>query len=207
MLTPPLQVLNAGKGGKGDGQEESFSALKRRRTDAPPVVSVTPEKISAAAAALHAWLSLEKSPLRAILAILGGEGVFFAAHVAERVARGWAGEDFDSTANAVAASATADTSAIAGTRAAAAVAPLLPPLPTTLPPLRFRRCYRYCPSLRHARSRCRWRTWRSRWTTLPPVAVQRALSLTLVDTGTLLLDGVDGVTPDAVEVWLSGAQL
>ena len=50
------------------------------------------------------------------------------------------------------------------------------------------------------------RAWRSRWTTLLSVAVQRALALTLVDTGTLLLDAVDGVGPDAVEVWLSGAQ-
>ena len=90
QLRPHLQVLNAGASTGGSGGASFASARKRQRTAAAPAVPRDEATIRAAAAAFHAWLMLERSPFRAIMAVLAGKGVFFVGHVAEKTARGWA---------------------------------------------------------------------------------------------------------------------
>ena len=77
-----LQILNAGLA--SSAYTGGFSPLKRKRTAAPVATMPTEDELRAAAAAVHGWLQKPASPLRAILTILCGKGVFFAAHVVEK---------------------------------------------------------------------------------------------------------------------------
>jgi hypothetical protein len=96
-LAPALRILNAGKGAENDETAASFSAFKKHKGNAGssskdtgrPASSTTAD-IEKAAAEYHDWLSKETTPLRAVLAILAGNGTFFAAHVAEKTSRAWA---------------------------------------------------------------------------------------------------------------------
>lgn len=90
QLEKSLVILNAGKGSERTGEElAGFGKFRAAaaQPEAPPQQSET--AVKRAAAELHAWLSLEKSPLRAVLALMSGHGVFYAAQVNEKVARGW----------------------------------------------------------------------------------------------------------------------
>ena len=85
-LEPYLEVLNFGKGSEKDASPGNLASLKRRKLEdaaAPPLK----EEVTEAADALHAWLQQKTSPLRAIFVVLAGSGAFWAAHVAEKVAR------------------------------------------------------------------------------------------------------------------------
>eukprot|EP00913_Durusdinium_trenchii_P002605 g2411.t1 len=103
-LKPRLQVLNAGLAAAESGG--SFSALKKKQKTgwaAGEEVDRSEEKATEAARALHAWLSLEKTPLRHLLIILGGRGAFFAGHMAEKTARTWVRHKPASAEDAIAA--------------------------------------------------------------------------------------------------------
>ena len=88
-----LDILNAGKGSESAGNEQGFSALKKRRVDPVRRSAATEEELVNAASTLHAWLKADKSALRGILSILSGDGLFFAAHIAEKTGRGWVAEE------------------------------------------------------------------------------------------------------------------
>ena len=60
---------------------------RRRVDDASVRAPLSEAEIREAAVAFHKWLKKERSPLRAILAILAGNGTFFAGHVAEKTCR------------------------------------------------------------------------------------------------------------------------
>ena len=87
-LKPMLERLNQGKGSQGEAKQPTMSQLKKRRvepeSDRAPVSKADME---AAAQAVHKWFQKERSPLRAILAILAGNGTFFAGHVADKTCR------------------------------------------------------------------------------------------------------------------------
>ena len=103
-LKPHLQVLNAGLAAAESGG--SFSALKKKQKTgwaAGEEVDRSEEKATEAARTLHAWLSLEKTPLRHLLIILGGRGAFFAGHMAEKTARTWVRHKPASAEDAIAA--------------------------------------------------------------------------------------------------------
>ena len=85
-LQPHLEALNFGKGSEKDVGPGNLASLKRRRLEdaaAPP----SKEEVTQAADALRAWLQKNNSPLRAIFVVLAASGAFWAAHVAEKVAR------------------------------------------------------------------------------------------------------------------------
>ena len=87
LLMPYLRPLNAGKGSNQADQTAIRFTAKKRLHDNRRAASF--EEIEQTVQTLHAWLSQPDSSLRGILAILGGNGVFFAAHVAEKTARSW----------------------------------------------------------------------------------------------------------------------
>ena len=90
-LKPALIILNAGKGShKAADAPVSFASAKKRHRDGAPVVkNHSHEDIEGSAKAVYAWLKKEASPLRAVLHILSGAGVYYAANVQEKVARSW----------------------------------------------------------------------------------------------------------------------
>jgi predicted NBD/HSP70 family sugar kinase len=88
-LKPHLEALYFGKGGEGQEQDASISALKKRKIEgenAKPPASAT--AITEAAKKLHDWASKPSSHLRAMLAYLAGNGMFWAGHCVETVLRG-----------------------------------------------------------------------------------------------------------------------
>ena len=92
MLKPALEVLNFGKGSEGNKDRgTTMSSLKRQKNNEGAAVGVgrraDADSVRAAVATLHEWLSKPNSALRGILMILAGDGVFYAAHAAEKVAR------------------------------------------------------------------------------------------------------------------------
>ena len=90
-ILPVLETLNFGKGSQADSSKGvTMSALKRKKSDEGGVhVKPLPseEEVKSAVFKLHEWLSREHTVLRAVISILAGEGTFYGAHVAEKVAR------------------------------------------------------------------------------------------------------------------------
>ena len=90
-LEQDLQIWNAGKG----SQKTDATALGFNRFRAAAAAqsgsgrNFSDDDVRKAARKFHEWLSKEKTPLRALLAIMGAHGVFYAAQVNEKVARGW----------------------------------------------------------------------------------------------------------------------
>jgi len=116
-----LDVLDFGKGSQATAEARvSLKSLRR----AP--VAVGPQRTEAemreAAEELHAWLSKEATPLRAMLFVLAGGGLFFAAHAAEKTLRGWVGSGATKEVAAAAAVArgTGTSAGSGGTSAGAA---------------------------------------------------------------------------------------
>ena len=106
-LTPHLRVLNAGKGSQKQ-EDEGVSGFNKARAkvarkSAQGDPTPTPEQVSAAAQALHRWLSRGDTPLRAVLNLLGAHGCFYAASVNEKVARAWVSEKHASEEDAITA--------------------------------------------------------------------------------------------------------
>ena len=87
-LKPMLERLNQGKGSQGEAKQPTLAQLKKRRLEAESDhMPVSKADMEAAAQAVHKWFQKERSPLRAILAILAGNGTFFAGHVADKICR------------------------------------------------------------------------------------------------------------------------
>jgi len=84
-LLPHLKVLNVGKGSEGGNTQSGFSSLRKRPHASQQ--GPTQEQTTTAAKAFYAWLRKEKTPLRAILSILSGDGAFYAGYAAEKTAR------------------------------------------------------------------------------------------------------------------------
>ena len=93
QLEPHLKVLNAGKGSQQqeDGGAVGFNNARAMAARSSSRAVPVPDDgaIERAAKAFHQWLSKPQTPLRALLAILGGHGAFYAAQVHEKVARAW----------------------------------------------------------------------------------------------------------------------
>lgn len=86
-LRPHLEKLDAGKGYLNQRVEKGFKR-KAAGSDAKPAPADA--EIRTASAAVHAWLALGmQSPLRGLLMILGGGGVYYAAHAADKTFRAW----------------------------------------------------------------------------------------------------------------------
>lgn len=89
-LEKALVILNAGKGSEStDTEGAGFGKFRSAVGQATSQPNHSEEAVRKAAADLYAWLTLDKSPLRAMLALLSCHGVFYAAQVNEKVARGW----------------------------------------------------------------------------------------------------------------------
>lgn len=94
QIEPHLRILYAGKGSQES--DESAKGMARLRLKAAAAEKkgeavATPAQTKAAAEAFHDWPSCpnEESPLRALLFLLSAEGIFYAAHVAEKTGRAW----------------------------------------------------------------------------------------------------------------------
>lgn len=86
-LLPHLRVLNFGKGSETTENASYLKTWRKQAVDAR--ASHTEAEIKDAAKNLHAWLAKEQTPLRGILSILAGGGLFFAGYAAELTLRGW----------------------------------------------------------------------------------------------------------------------
>ena len=88
-LEPVFIALNMGKGSQVQRDTGSFREAKRQKTSASTAEpnTATPEEVQRAAVTFHAWLEKPKSPFRSLLFILSGSNTYYAAHVAETVAR------------------------------------------------------------------------------------------------------------------------
>ena len=86
-LLPHLNVLNCGTSGIGERRSKGFASMGGGRNDRAPASDAA--ATGAAAAALHKWLAKDRTPLRGMLGLLSGGGVFYAAAVAEKTARAW----------------------------------------------------------------------------------------------------------------------
>lgn len=116
-LEDALEVLDFGKGSQA-GASARVSLKSLRRGSAPEGVQHTEEAMKEAAKMLHDWLSKPGTPLRAMLSILAGGGLFFAAHAAEKTLRGWVASG--ATREVAAAAAIARGTGTNGGRAVAA---------------------------------------------------------------------------------------
>ena len=90
-LAPSLKILAAGKG-RQTGVESSgigFGKLRKEKAKLKDTPKHTAEEIDAAAKAVYAWLTKPQSPLRAVLSIQSSGGSFYAANIADKVARAW----------------------------------------------------------------------------------------------------------------------
>lgn len=87
-LEDAVEVLEFGKGSQASANAR-VSLKSLRRGPVADGVPHTEEAMKAAAEKLHAWLSKPGTPLRALLSILAGGGLFFAARAAEKTLRGW----------------------------------------------------------------------------------------------------------------------
>ena len=85
-LKPFVDVLNFGKVGTWSKAPKGFAGFKRQRTEGggPPKNA---DVVAGAAEKLYDFLTKEQSPLRGILEILSGNGVFWSGHVATKVAK------------------------------------------------------------------------------------------------------------------------
>ena len=88
-LEPYLSILNAGKGSEESAEAPTGFAGLRKSMGSSQKPPPDARAVEAAAENFHAWLSKDQSPLRGVLYLLSGAGVFFAAHAAEKTARGW----------------------------------------------------------------------------------------------------------------------
>ena len=89
-LTPALNTLNFGKGSQTLNSAVSMSTLKKRKNETEQPQSSKPptdEEVQAAAKKMYQWLTSQNSALRAMLMILAGQGTYYSAHAAEKVAR------------------------------------------------------------------------------------------------------------------------
>ena len=93
-LLPHFTKLDAGKGSqtKEKDKEESLASLKRRRLNQgdSKKTPTTKEEIKESAQEIFAWLEKgTASNLRMVIAILSAGGIFYNAHVGDKVARSW----------------------------------------------------------------------------------------------------------------------
>ena len=86
-LLPHLQILDFGKGSENNDGATTLRSVRRWGTDSK--TSHTAEEIKAAVSAVHEWLQQQQSPLRGILSIMAGGGLFYSAYAAELTMRGW----------------------------------------------------------------------------------------------------------------------
>ena len=86
-LMPHLRVLDFGKGSETNDGATTLRSV--RRWGAETKVSHTAEEIKAAVSVVHEWLNKKHSPLRGMLSILAGGGLFYSAYAAELTLRGW----------------------------------------------------------------------------------------------------------------------
>ena len=84
-LKPHLLILNFGRGSVGSTKSANMSNLRRKSPQ--PVAIPGEHEIKESVYELHEWLRKPKSPFRGFLAVLSGDGCFYAAHAAEKVAR------------------------------------------------------------------------------------------------------------------------
>ena len=108
-LEPSLQLLNAGKGSQtdaGGANQAGFGRVRRERARQSQAQRHSEEEITQAARTFHTWLSKPTSPLRALLSYLSEGGTFYAANVAEKVARAWVEHKPATVHDAVAAAVT-----------------------------------------------------------------------------------------------------
>ena len=87
QLLPHLQILDFGKGSENSDGATTLRAVRKWGTDSK--TSHTAEEIKAAACAVHEWLQKKQSPLRGLLSVLSGGGLFYSAYAAELTMRGW----------------------------------------------------------------------------------------------------------------------
>lgn len=86
QLQPDLEVLNFGKGSEKEAAAGTLSSVKRRKVTTP-VAPPDGASVRQAAERFRDWLCKGQSALRSIFAIMAGNGTWWAAHVAEKVAR------------------------------------------------------------------------------------------------------------------------
>jgi len=84
-LEPHLRILNADKKKRRKG-----STLRSLMEDQTSMR--TEEEVERATEAVYKWLQKPSTPLRALLAFLAQDGVFFSGYCAERVAEAWVKE-------------------------------------------------------------------------------------------------------------------
>ena len=90
-LEPSLKILYAGKGSQfmADSAAIGFGRVRQERSKQKDGPKHSQEEVEKAAADMHAFLSKPTSPLRAIMSILSGGGVFYAGNVIDKVGRAW----------------------------------------------------------------------------------------------------------------------
>ena len=93
-LLPALKALNQGKEGTSTKDGVPTWSSMKRKSEAASGPHETPGgghiEIDAAAKIYFDWLHQPTSPLRSILSLLSGGGVYYAAAVHEKVSRAWA---------------------------------------------------------------------------------------------------------------------
>jgi hypothetical protein len=89
QLLPVLEIINAGKGTEGGGEAPTGFAALRRLQFQEKVEGPSPAARKKAAAAFYEYLKKESTPLRGMLALLSGGGIFYSGAVAEKTARAW----------------------------------------------------------------------------------------------------------------------
>ena len=85
-LKPHLIVLDGGFNVNGSKEEKTINQLNYAKSS-KVVVPPDSKAVGVAAVALCAWLRVEKSTLRSLIAFLSGSGLFFSAQCHEKVMR------------------------------------------------------------------------------------------------------------------------